>query len=1260
MKLLDKIIQWGLSTLNKWHLKRIDKYDLDIPNNDDNYEALIPNTQDKKETVYSNPFTVALKTPNVNNIAITGSYGSGKSSFLRRFEKENIGWNYLPISLATFTDTKNDEVSNSDNNEAQEENETSSNLHQDIERSILQQFFYREKDNTIPFSRFKKIKKVSKTNILLLAISISYLYSYIFRPKVIQNLLSEKILNFTHEFNYIFLVLALLLFFGGLYQLLYFLGSFQVSKFDIKKNSITVAQQDKASILNEHLDEILYFFEATNYNVVIFEDIDRFNNTEIFVKLRELNNLINNSKQVNRRVIFVYAIRDDMFIDKERTKFFDFIVPIIPYINPSNSEQKLIDKFKKEIEKKKIDEHFLSQLSWYIDDMRLLINIYNEYIIYKKNLNSNNLDRNKLLALIVCKNFYPLDFAKLHVREGAIYELFKNKPSYITKQVSQFNNEKIELLKQIKEIQSENIKSLDELKIIYLGRLFAETNADAISILGTDYSKKTFNDLLNSDILDKINSSTSCEIYNKICHNYRISFNRTKQQTFGKIENLIDKNNSYLQRKELIENKSNNTIDDLKKEIENIDKTINRLNNSSLKELFRVASEYIATDDYDDRDLLIFLVRNGYIDEHYEHYISYFHEGAITQDDREFLLSIQNHKPLAFTAQLGNVTKLLDKLDEKSFDSENILNNQLTNYLLEFTTPERSNERILNAINKSIYFLDFTTPKKEKYFKQVSNGSDKSIEFIFQYMEYATDEEKNLFLKQLSWDGLWQYIYDNLSSKEQNRYFKLLFNALDVNRLVELDMSSYLAKQTILPKYTEKDNKKCRELIDQLNVSFMDIKNPSDNLLLFNYIYKHGHYVFSPKMIEIIMQEKGNVESSEINDLKYKNLTIIRESKAENLIQNIDENIKNYLENVFFELDENNQESEDTLIYLLNHKGLCVESKKDIINKTETKISNITFVKNKESWEDLFKENKISASWDNILYYYQNLEEPKIDDTIIAYLNIENNYVELSEQKINNEAIFDKSKILNPFNTNLLLSKNLTDKAYTYLIKSIWFIGYENLALDELSMSKVENILSTNRLSLTQNNINRLKDNFSPKHIDLIVNKKEDFLENFDDYEVDANDVLEMLNSTKFSIDEKFKIIENINLTFFDDSLELKEKVSKLCIDKNKNIENIELFDKLFYEENQYDLELLISQLDYFDDCKNIKPYLEALEGEGYKELVDISAKPHYIKDSDLNKQLLRKLENKGCISSWKKNKKPLGKNNLKVERKRRRKGSQN
>ena len=59
------------------------------------------------------------------------------------------------------------------------------------------------------------------------------------------------------------------------------------------------------------------------YDVVFFEDLDRLNNAEIFVKLRELNILLNNDEAIKKPVKFVYAVRDDIFSDKDRTKFFE-------------------------------------------------------------------------------------------------------------------------------------------------------------------------------------------------------------------------------------------------------------------------------------------------------------------------------------------------------------------------------------------------------------------------------------------------------------------------------------------------------------------------------------------------------------------------------------------------------------------------------------------------------------------------------------------------------------------------------------------------------------------------------------------------------------------------------------------------------------------------------------------------------------------------------------------------------------------------
>ena len=150
----------------------------------------------------------------------------------------------------------------------------------------------------------------------------------------------------------------------------------RITKFTSKGIDVTkVSQEDKESFLNKNLDEIMYFFEATQYNVVVIEDLDRSENPEVFIKLREINELINKSNQIGRTVNFVYAIKDDMFQNETRTKFFDLMIPIIPYLSRHNSYAKLKDKFSDFLSKidsaeKDRFERLLKVISKYVSDMR--------------------------------------------------------------------------------------------------------------------------------------------------------------------------------------------------------------------------------------------------------------------------------------------------------------------------------------------------------------------------------------------------------------------------------------------------------------------------------------------------------------------------------------------------------------------------------------------------------------------------------------------------------------------------------------------------------------------------------------------------------------------------------------------------------------------------------------------------------------------------------------------------------------------------
>lgn len=69
----------------------------------------------------------------------------------------------------------------------------------------------------------------------------------------------------------------------------------------------------------------------------------------------------------------------------------------------------------------------MQDVSLYVDDMRILKNIYNEFVVYNNRINTTEQDYNKLLALIIYKNIFPRDFSDLQLNKGFIYTLFAKK-----------------------------------------------------------------------------------------------------------------------------------------------------------------------------------------------------------------------------------------------------------------------------------------------------------------------------------------------------------------------------------------------------------------------------------------------------------------------------------------------------------------------------------------------------------------------------------------------------------------------------------------------------------------------------------------------------------------------------------------------------------------------------------------------------------------------------------------------------------------
>ena len=82
----------------------------------------------------------------------------------------------------------------------------------------------------------------------------------------------------------------------------------------------TESNQSDETILERDMKEIVYLLSSSNTSVVVFEDLDRYESVDIFIKLKELNFLLNAYLDTNglkvrknkkdRIVRFIYLIKD--------------------------------------------------------------------------------------------------------------------------------------------------------------------------------------------------------------------------------------------------------------------------------------------------------------------------------------------------------------------------------------------------------------------------------------------------------------------------------------------------------------------------------------------------------------------------------------------------------------------------------------------------------------------------------------------------------------------------------------------------------------------------------------------------------------------------------------------------------------------------------------------------------------------------------------------------------------------------------------
>lgn len=440
--------------------KLISLFHKNEPSNDNNFSnpsvklenlAPINYTQiasDEFETdyykIYKDVLNNVTQDKHITNVGVTGGYGTGKSSIIHSYFNELKNKTSIYISLAHFDSLAGNTIST-----PQDDKTINSQIDNILEMKIVNQLVNQIEPYKIPKSNFLTKKNINNYKIISYSLSIICLILYFkFLLPVITEKITYSIKNFPPNLEFIDynLIIISVIAMISLYYLLsntikniIYKGNW--SKLTINSMGINVNMENKdfssVSYFDNFLSDVIYLFDESDADFVIFEDLDRFNDHSIFEKLREINLMVNQRRNSanDKKLMFFYVISDEVFSEKkdvsatEKTKFFDVIIPIIPIVNNTNSfdylKSRLLDDLA--ITDKNDFETFLYQISIFIDDLRVLKNIVNEFKIYKE-IHKNNIkiDYKQLLALIIYKTLNASDFNDLVKSKGDLYTQIKN------------------------------------------------------------------------------------------------------------------------------------------------------------------------------------------------------------------------------------------------------------------------------------------------------------------------------------------------------------------------------------------------------------------------------------------------------------------------------------------------------------------------------------------------------------------------------------------------------------------------------------------------------------------------------------------------------------------------------------------------------------------------------------------------------------------------------------------------------------------
>ena len=966
-----------------------------------------------------------LKEESTKNIAVTGNYGSGKSSVVNTcFKKMDIEDKVLRISLSTFDLGDN-------------------NTQDDIEYKIVQHMLYKSDRSKTPFSWFHTIKHkddgdIVKNTLAIIAAVLCYIIA--FEPENLQidsfydtyhNLFGNDIGDIINAITDVLSVGYLLVFsFWILLRLLRRFYRLRNVKLEIK--GFKMETSDNLSVFNKYLDEIVYTIKQNEYSYILFEDLDRLKDSQqLFLKIRELNMLINESesfRKAGKVVKFIYAIKDDLFTRELRTKCFDYIVAVMPVVDHYNVLDYLMTEYRGKKLFMHISDRELEQISNRITGLRELKNIVNEYQLFERSLKKHldddtNSYEKKLLAMVVYKNLFPQDFAKIYEKKGLLYTVINKRVSFEIALTGEKRDQLKELEAKLNEEKGEIIK---------VRRKFIEVLVNHhVKTVSVNKEEHTLEELAENDRLWHCFVNDGFDSYYYANEAEEDAGDEEYNFDFKEIEKEVAPGDTY---DNMVKNYRNShfnhymTKGRLEKEIKVVEHSklsdlIHRIGFEESKKIIRLKYNELYRDDkrlvVPEVETLHSFIYNGFIEDDYYLYITKFYPGTLSEEDFQNANAFIQGIERPYDTRLGNVEGIVKKLRLDDFEKKSILNYDLLKFLMQ----KDSGTYLMPFINTARNHPDFVVG----YYQAAAESDDSFFDEVFK-----------------EWNGCVSVIVKSDSDEQRELLLLLFFMVSPMFVKIEEDEHAYLENQYefICDHISALHVKELKDFIKHYGFTFEKLVRANNQTKeLYDYCLTKKFFAINLHNLEVILGE--GFKTKTITEL------LAMENKAAKAY------IQEHLSAVVKMIPEtSNLESREALEYLMSSNAASKDWIIEYITRQNNTFDTVDNLDG-ENVDIVLQADKLECAWHNVLDAFK---------TIGSLSNALRIYIIRHAKELSKEKCYgDDSKTA--LHKAIFTEESLPIQEFKYLLRSFDL----NFSLEEIQVisdDKIEEVIRHKKIGV--------------------------------------------------------------------------------------------------------------------------------------------------------------------------------------------------